>query len=645
MEALRSPPNSPRPRPGGPRTLTRRQTSRSGQPFALSPAATDGGYGHAGHESPAPSLSSTTGSLPSPGAPNFDHVALPPPLRDARDWHEQGVQTSPALEPSRPVSRASTAPAVKVIAKPPTLTPPPALNFESVPVQWRGMTLETAQWTLTSAELQEIVSRAIRRTAQESFIRLLSVKALDEELDAELARLDTAKATAQAKYRFNMHRRTMLLQSLVALSCSEPDCAALASLVTQLAEVTASCDALAMDLLRFVDQREQIRCMQEVHISSALAMALRKLNASYGKRTEELKAAKLQVDSLKAELEEAWKVAQDMAQEMDDLENFHSGFSDESDMEIGDDDTRMEESVRLAEVIGVTGKAVATKATLTQLVTERAKERERNDYENRSQRVSAARKRSSRMSKTSLRLPKSLRGSVPPTPVADNASISSRASRNRSRSLRRSPGAEPGPSSFKPPVPSLQVDTTATKASFLEMAETRPVTPATPLPPSQSPPPPLPGSEAPVPDQSALQSNAHEHNHDHRATFDFVIPPITISPAEGGHEGGSNVRRVHSMQPAPRARSSDPDDGVRRASTEYKRFDGWPFAEPARKNVRRRSMPLTTGFDGADEEFAVPPPRVFSPPPSYSAHPPGSSSRAADAQSVLQNPWDTLAHS
>lgn len=170
--------------------MTRRQTSRSGQPFAL---RTDGGYGHAGHESPAASLSSATGSLPSPGAPNFDHVALPPPLRDARDWHEQGVQTSPALEPSRPVSRASSAPAVKVIAKPPTLTPPPALNFESVPVQWRGMTLETAQWTLTSAELQEIVSRAIRRTAQESFIRLLPVKALDEELDAELVRLETVR--------------------------------------------------------------------------------------------------------------------------------------------------------------------------------------------------------------------------------------------------------------------------------------------------------------------------------------------------------------------------------------------------------------------------------------------------------------------
>lgn len=621
MESIRSP-NLPRPRPGGPRTQARRQTS---QPFALSPTPSEGGSPrHAGHDSPAPS--SATGSLPSPGAPNFDHVPLPPPLRDAREWCEQGVQTSPPPEPSRPVSRASSAPAVRVIAKPPTLTPPPALNFEPVPVQWRGMTLETAQWTLSSSELQEIVSRAIRRTAQESFIRLLPIKTLDEELVAELERLETAKATAQSRYRFNMHRRTMLLQSLVALSCGEPDSAALASLVTQLADITASCDGIAMELLRLVDQRAQIQCMQEVHISSALAMALRKLNASYGKRTDELRAAKQEVANMKAELEEAWKVAQDMAAEMDDLDNFHSGFSSESDLDIGDDDTRIEESVRLAEVIGVTGKAVATKATLTQLATVREREHERPDFENRSQRVSAARKRSTRISKTSLRLPKALRSA---TPGADNASISSRGSRSRTKSIRQRTGAEPGPSSSKPPVPVLQVDTTSSTppskgGSFLEMAETRPVTPATPLPP-HSPPPPMPTIEDHAPSQSAPQSE-EQHAHDRRATFDFVIPPITISPAEGGESEPRGVRRVLSMQPPARARSSDPGDGLRRASTEYKRFDGWPFQEPTPKNARRRSMPLA-GFGHANhsDEAFVPPPRVFSPPPSYSAHAPGPS--------------------
>ncbi|EKM50567.1 uncharacterized protein PHACADRAFT_263918 [Phanerochaete carnosa HHB-10118-sp] len=491
------------------------------------------------------------------------------------------------------------------------------------------MTLESAQWTLNSTELQEIVSRAIRRTAQESFIRLLSVKTLDEELVAELERLETAKATAQSKYRFNMHRRTMLLQSLVALSSGEQDCAALAGLVTQLAEVTAACDGLMMELLRLTDQRAQIHHVQEVHISSALAMALRKLNASYGKRTEELKGVKQEIEHLKAELEEAWRVAQEMAQEMDDLENFHSGFSSESDMDTGDDDMHIEESVRLAEVIGVTGKAVATKATLTQLVTDRVKERERNDYENYSRRVTAARKRSIRMSKTSLRLPKSVKGSVPPTPTADNASISSRASISRGKSIRHRSGGEAGPSSFKPVSPVLQVDAASTKKlrkdnSFLEMAPTRPVTPTTPLPPTSLPP--LPGAEDPASGQSALPGDA-QHPSERRATLDFDIPPITISPAGGDAENDPhNIRRVHSMQPSPRARSSSPDDGPRRSSNDYTKFDGWPLLDSAPKSVRRRSMPLTgASVASSAEEAFVPPPRAFSPPPSYSVHAPGPS--------------------
>ena len=447
----------------------------------------------------------------------------------------------------------------------------------------------------------------------------------------------------------------MLLQSLVALTSGETDCAALASLTTQLAEVSASCDTLMMELLRTCDQRAQIQRVQEVHISSALAMALRKLNASYGKRTDELKAARQDAEHLKAELEEAWKVAQDMAQEMDDLENFHSGFSSESDL--GEDDSRIEESVRLAEVIGVTGKAVATKATLTQLA---AKERERNDYENHSQRVTAARKRSSRMSKTGLRLPKSTKGSSPSTPTAERrASISSRTSRgSRSKGARRRSTEESASPGSQPPIPALRVDTASLKKSpkddsFLEMAETRPASPASPLPPS-APPPPLPGSASlstgkqraaprsglishlhPGHSPSAPQSDAPPP-HDRRDTLDFIIPPITISPAEGDAEHDlRNTRRVQSLQPPPpppmRARSSDPDDGPRRPSGDFQHFDGWQFAEPPPKSVRRRSMPLTATGAGP------PPPRVFEPPPEYSAHAPAGSSRPHTAHVFQSN--------
>lgn len=445
----------------------------------------------------------------------------------------------------------------------------------------------------------------------------------------------------------------MLLQSLVALSTGEGDCAAIASLTTQLAEITASCDTLMMDILRAADQYAQIQRIQEVHVSSALAMALRKLNASYAKRTGELREAREQVDHLKAELEEAWKVAEDMAQEMDDLDNFHSGFSSESEPE--EDDTRMDESVRLAEVIGVTGKAVAMKATLTQLVADRAKERERNDYENHSQRVSAAKKRSSRASKASLRLPKSSIGSVPPTPTGDRSSVSSRPSRRgRSRSKsrkRRSTAEESAPGSFKPPVPSLQVDQMAYRKSpkddsFLEI-ETRPVSPASPRLQDL---PPLPNSAVSLTCKSASQSQTDDRltsltaarllpaqpeaststAHERRATLDFDIPPITISAPDDdtAHSGRSLGRRVQSYQP-PRARSQGPEDGLRRASSDYKRFDGWPWQGPSTKKSRRQSLPLD-GFAAETDAgpappalVDAPPPRVFSPPPpSYSTRPP-----------------------
>lgn len=672
MDSLRSP-TSPRLRPGGPRTLSRRQTSniKALASFSLDPSSPEDTSSPicSGRDSPA--QSSQAGSLSSPGTADFEHVLAPlaiaraSELRDTREWRDEGVQVSPDALLSRPVSSASSAPAVKVIAKPQTLVPPPPLNFDSVPVAWRGMALETAQWTLSSAELQEIVSRAIRQTAQTSFIRLLSLKTLDEELVAEMERLDTVrghpdsahrkcsscsppqvKAMAQSKYRFNMHRRTMLLQSLLAASSGEGDCSAVASLTTQLAEVTAACDALMLEVVRAVDQRAQLQHVQEIHVSSALGMALRKLNASYAKRTGELRDAREHAATLQAELEEAWKVAEDMAQEMDDLDNFETGFSSPSEPD--EDDTRIDESVRLAEVIGVTGKAVAMRATLTQLhttrlkerETERERERERSDLENHTSRVSAARRRSSRASKASLRLPKTPKSAAPDSAV-ERASITSRGSRSRSKSVRRRSAATSGeaaPSSYKPPVPSLQVDTATLKkspkdGSFLEI-ETRPVSPASPTGPTAVPPLPtnmdaficeysFPAAQR---SESHIRTAAHDTTPtDKRATFDFDIPPITVSGPEDDTRslGRVSSRRVQSMQPPPRSRSQEPAaTGLHRAPSDAKRFDGWPWQAspaPTDKHARRRSMPLTAL--GTADTINEPPPRVFSPPPEYTAGP------------------------
>lgn len=206
MDPLRSP-TSPRLRPGGPRTLSRRQTSnniKALMPFALDPSSPEDTSSpiYSGRASPA--QSSQAGSLSSPGTVDFE--PLPAPLavsrasgaRECREWRDEGVQAGSDAALIRPVSAASSAPVVKALAKPPTLVPPPALDFESVPIAWRGMSLETAQWTLSSLELQEVVSRSIRQTAQASFIRLLSIKTLDEELVAEMERLDTVRSHSES---------------------------------------------------------------------------------------------------------------------------------------------------------------------------------------------------------------------------------------------------------------------------------------------------------------------------------------------------------------------------------------------------------------------------------------------------------------
>jgi hypothetical protein len=221
-----------------------------------------------------------------------------------------------------------------------------------------------------------MVSRAIRDSAKEQFIRLLSLDALDKEIPEELARLESLKSTTQAQLRFHFQRRTNLLQSLNALAYSAPvpaegGTSTLGMLIQQLAEVTSSMDRFTETLLNTSDHRSQLAQVQEKHLSSALAVALRKLNASYAKRTADLKNARARIAALQTELEEAWKVAERMAEEMDDLDNFRSDYAIEDRFEDGEaevDSVQDEDhtiiSVVNAQVVPVTGTAMVSKATL-----------------------------------------------------------------------------------------------------------------------------------------------------------------------------------------------------------------------------------------------------------------------------------------
>lgn len=300
----------------------------------------------------------------------------------------------------------------------------------------------------------------------------------------------------------------MLLQSLNALSFTHSsdtaDAEALANLTTQLAEVTVSCDRLMETLLTISDQRAQIQRLQDVHIASALAMALRKLNASYGRRAAELKKAQAKIVELQAELEEAWQVAEEMAQEMDDLDNFDFGSFDDEEPPVVVGDRFTETSMEVTHIAGVSGTALGMKATCTSVPGDQTQ------VADRASRVSAARKRSTRASKASLRLPKTSSDAA-----VDQSLMAARRSRSRSRSkIIRRPSANTG---SNVQVPAIQIEGPACRSdSFLEMAETRPPTPTPTLSHTQEAPPPLP-------------QTSHFTSRSHRDTLGVLFFPFSAS--------------------------------------------------------------------------------------------------------------------
>ncbi|KAL0953909.1 hypothetical protein HGRIS_005075 [Hohenbuehelia grisea] len=283
-------------------------------------------------------------------------------ISEQPDHELPALSRKESLQAPSPSPSPSPHPSVKVVVKPTLLTPPPRIDFDSVPIQWKSLPLEAAVWTFSSQELQQIVSRSIRSSARESFIRLISIDTLDDHLPAELERLDRLKTMAQARYRFCVHRRTMLLQGLQLCAHPPPgsdaatSAANIGQLTGQLSETTAECDRLLEELLRVADQQAQINKLEDVHWASALAVALRKLNGSYAKRTTELKAARAKIASLEAELEDAWKEAEKMAKEIDENEEMIESDDDDLDEE--------DASLVMAEHIKILTSPVATHRVL-----------------------------------------------------------------------------------------------------------------------------------------------------------------------------------------------------------------------------------------------------------------------------------------
>jgi hypothetical protein len=355
------------------------------------------------------------------------------------------------------------------------------------PLPYKHLTLDAAHWTLTSTELQHLVSSAIRQSAKEQLIRLLPPSIIDIRIPEDSAHIERSWDTAAARWRFEAHRRNMLLRALSASGADN-------DLLTQLSVILSNLDLHAQSLLHAATHRAQLASARDTHRASALAVALRKLNASYARRTRDLDRARAHIAVLRDEVYEAWKHAEEQAAKVDKFKVAATTvvaepqeFSNVDPEEyVTDDDNLYEDDtssnvlhdVSGAEVVDVTGKAVAAQARLTMMRMDRhpSPRPPPSSYSTRSlsspmisgsstpQRQKSAnhtggsRKRTRRKSKASLR---------PSMPISVRSRSSTRGesgmrnARSRSRSKK---GKEPA--QVEPTVPWIPSDV---EGSFLEM--------------------------------------------------------------------------------------------------------------------------------------------------------------------------------
>lgn len=197
----------------------------------------------------------------------------------------------------------------------------PTPKFQTPPPKWRGMTMEAAQWTLTQHELQTIVSRAIKQSAEASSIRLLRTEMLDVDIPEEVHRLEMQRTDVKSRYKMLVRKRWQLMGALAGHLDGPDMCDSMtaARIVEELSELSMTLDQLTDELHAIVEQLGQLKSLRDVHSASSLAMALRKVNTTFLKQVAEAQKLREQIDSMEAERDEAWKQAEDVAQDFDNL--------------------------------------------------------------------------------------------------------------------------------------------------------------------------------------------------------------------------------------------------------------------------------------------------------------------------------------
>lgn len=153
---------------------------------------------------------------------------------------------------------------------------------------------------------------------------------LHEQVPEEIHRLEALSADLRTSYKVSVRKRKMLLSTLKVMAEGGELAEQIAStrVLDEVAELSDSLDRISEELYHVSDQLTQLNHLRDVHSSSALAMALRKLNSSFIKHLAEKENLRQQVAALEHQRDDAWRYAQEAAQELDDFTDKMSTTTD-----------------------------------------------------------------------------------------------------------------------------------------------------------------------------------------------------------------------------------------------------------------------------------------------------------------------------
>ena len=210
-------------------------------------------------------------TAPTAGTGNLPTPAMTPPGQASRSNQREGsISISPPQAHSRTWTKSSTSSASASVME--KIDRPTTPTFDTVQVQWRGLTLDAARWIFSSQELQAMVGRAIRQSADPMSVRLVPLDLLDTDLPVALEDLEVRREEIKAKYSYQVRRRRTLMRELAGSAEGTATPGSVLRLVEDLLECVGSCDRLSEELFMVSDQIAQIGRLRDGHSASALAM-------------------------------------------------------------------------------------------------------------------------------------------------------------------------------------------------------------------------------------------------------------------------------------------------------------------------------------------------------------------------------------